>query len=88
MNLLQILIPEHSEAGDSGDLSVRPLCLSVPRSQLVDQATCQYMVSTFMSIGLSARYRGFSQVTASKLWEYKTTMLAKIAMRDLPRVPH
>lgn len=86
--MLQILIPEHSEAGDSGDLSVRPLCLSVPRSQLVDQATCQCMVSTFMSIGLSARYHGFSQVAASRLWEHKTTTLAKIAMRDLSHIPH
>ena len=64
MNLLQTLFPEFSEAGDTGDMSVRPLCLSFLRSQLADQATCQYVLSTFMSTGLSVRYHGISEVMA------------------------
>lgn len=59
MDLLQIQIPEHSEAVDSGDLSVRPPCVSFLRSQPAEQDICQGVVSTFTLAGLSARYQNF-----------------------------
>lgn len=58
MNLLQFQFPALSERVDSGDLSVRPLCVSLLRSQPAYQTTCQDMVSTFILAGLSARYYG------------------------------
>lgn len=88
MNLLQIQIPELSEAVDSGDLSVRPPCVSFLRSQPAEQAICQDMVSTFMLAGLVARYHSFFSAQASKAWEHKTTMLAKTALRDSSSAPH